>query len=1065
MPFHGRDALLDELTDWCGRGGFGAWLLHGPGGQGKTRLAHELAARLSGRQWAVLWPRPDAGAQELTECRWAARPLLVVLDYAEHRTGQLAALVAAAAAHRGPSAFKLLLLARTDGDWWQQAVTADDLAQDLLEHAPTRRLDPLQDDPAGRPAAYRAALEALAAALPLVDGQSGPDWAGVAAAMPMASGLDQPGYGNALTLQMAALADLLDTTGGAESPAGHGAAAVEDRLLGHERRYWQRTASALGLAPALSARALDAVVAAANLAGAADREQADLLWRRLPALADRSRDRRDTVTAWLGALYPAPAPQPFAPLPPDRLAERHIARVLDTDPALPEQLLPALGPDRTAHLLTVYTRAAAHPALAGRLDPHLTSLCVRHRTTLAPHFVRLATRSPRPGPLLAALRAIVQDPGAPLRELMDLSDLLPNASQALVHEAAFLARVLTGRLREPAATDPDRYGLHLATALNELSVRTRQLGRTEESLTAVEEAVALYRAFHAVDPERHAEALASALGSLASRLARAHRPDDGLTAAVEAVALHRGRGEAGLPGLAGALLTQSNVLGTLGRHEDGLAAVQEAVALYQKLAGSHVRQRAAALATLTVRLGELGRLPEAVTAAGRTVAAYRVLAEGDPDAYLPALAGALTNESQACHLLGRPEQGLASAEEATALLRRLAAGNPDARLPELIVVLTALADHLDALGRSTEALARARESVAVARTLRTTPQDAHAGHLAAALICLSRHLGHQGRAEEGMTAAQEAVALYRLLAERSRTVHAPKLASALGHLANHLLMLDRPEEALPAGREAVDLLRGLDRPADLLQLADSLERLADTLGHLGRHLDAVPLGAEAVEVCTALATADPGTHLPRLVLALLRLSEELRLAGTAGPAAACGRDALDLCRSLDEAVPGRHLALLAAALTNLADCLDEPDQWAEGLALAEEAAVLRRALAEADPGTHLPLLAHALIVLATQSGMAGRVPEALAPALEAVRICRADPGLRRSPLAAALRVLAVVQLNLGRRGEARATAREALDLVRALAAERPAEFDGVVAQLTGILAAIDELPAGAIPDS
>ncbi|GGS37777.1 hypothetical protein Snoj_28910 [Streptomyces nojiriensis] len=66
----------------------------------------------------------------------AARPLLVVLDYAETRTDQLAALAEAAADHAGTTPLKLLLLARTGGDWWRQAATATRLADDHLATAP-----------------------------------------------------------------------------------------------------------------------------------------------------------------------------------------------------------------------------------------------------------------------------------------------------------------------------------------------------------------------------------------------------------------------------------------------------------------------------------------------------------------------------------------------------------------------------------------------------------------------------------------------------------------------------------------------------------------------------------------------------------------------------------------------------------------------------------------------------------------------------------------------------------------------------------------------------------------
>lgn len=219
VPFHGREDLLTQLEAWCGQGGFGAWLLHGPGGQGKTRLAHHLDHLLRPQGWTVLWPRADARPDQLLEVRRAAKPLLVVLDYAETRPKQLTALVEAAAEHPRTSPLKLLLLARTAGDWWQQASTATRLAEDLLTTAPTNFLAPLEDEPHLRVGHYRDAAYALAATLPTVPGLAVHDWTAAAIALqpPRSLGEDD-GYGNALTLHMTALADLLDTT--PMNPAG-----------------------------------------------------------------------------------------------------------------------------------------------------------------------------------------------------------------------------------------------------------------------------------------------------------------------------------------------------------------------------------------------------------------------------------------------------------------------------------------------------------------------------------------------------------------------------------------------------------------------------------------------------------------------------------------------------------------------------------------------------------------------------------------------------------------------------------------------------------------------------
>ncbi|MFB7362336.1 hypothetical protein [Streptomyces hydrogenans] len=82
------------------------------------------------------------------------------------------------------------------------------------------------------------------------------------------------------------------------------------------------------------------------------------------------RPARDQVTAWIAAptLQPCPG-RPWGALQPDRLAERHIGRILDTDPAIAEHLINGADDAQTAQLLTDYSRAAAHPASTAASTP------------------------------------------------------------------------------------------------------------------------------------------------------------------------------------------------------------------------------------------------------------------------------------------------------------------------------------------------------------------------------------------------------------------------------------------------------------------------------------------------------------------------------------------------------------------------------------------------------------------------------------------------------------------------------------------------------------------------
>ncbi|MFJ2854910.1 tetratricopeptide repeat protein [Streptomyces sp. NPDC087215] len=822
VPFHGRDNLLADLLAWCGRGGWGAWLLHGPGGQGKTRLAHHLAGRLAADNWAVLWPRSDADAPELRALRHAVKPLLVVLDYAEARTEQLTALVEAATGHGGGTPFKVLLLARTDGDWWTQAKSATRLTEDHLDEAPSTLLAPLEQAPGPRTQAYRTAARALADALPRVHGLAGHEWPAAAGALPTPR-LDHDGYANALTLQMTALADLLDTaTPGSkdttEVSAGQRAQEVEDRLLGHERRYWQHSAATHGLSPALSRGTLEKALAAAHLVGAADREQADRTWSTLPALADQARDRRDQVTAWIAALYPPAVPgRPWGALQPDRLAERHIGRILDTDPSIAEHLINGADDAQTAQLLTVYSRAAAHPVFDGRLDDHLTGLCTRLPHRLTPHVIATAVQTNHPQPLITALDTLTTDPNTALDDLATLYDLFPHSSRRLARTAVHLAQTITSHCRALAVANPDAYLPDLAGSLNNLSVRLGDVGRRAEGLAAVEEAVRHYRALAEVNPDAYLPDLAGSLNNLANRLGDVGRRAEGLTAIEEAVRIRRALAEvnpdAYLPALARSLNNLSARLGDVGRRAEGLAAIEEAVRHYRALAeanpDAYLPDLATSLNNLANRLGDVGRRAEALAASEEAVRIRRALAEVNPDAYLPDLAGSLNNLSARLGDVGRRAEGLAAIEEAVRIRRALAEVNPDAYLPDLAGSLNNLSVRLGDVGRRAEGLAAIEEAVRHYRALAEVNPDAYLPDLARSLNNLSVRLGDVGRRREALAASEEAVRHYRALAEVNPDAYLPDLAGSLNNLAARLGDVGRRAEALAASEEAVRIRRAL----------------------------------------------------------------------------------------------------------------------------------------------------------------------------------------------------------------------------------------------------------------
>lgn len=125
VPFRVRSELGDLLT-WCGTAEHvAARLVTGDGGAGKTRLALRLSQELVADGWQPLWvPRGrerlvGSAVQEL------GRPCVVLVDYAETRDGLGGLLTDVAGASGGPDV-RVVMLARSSGEWWQRLVTGGD---------------------------------------------------------------------------------------------------------------------------------------------------------------------------------------------------------------------------------------------------------------------------------------------------------------------------------------------------------------------------------------------------------------------------------------------------------------------------------------------------------------------------------------------------------------------------------------------------------------------------------------------------------------------------------------------------------------------------------------------------------------------------------------------------------------------------------------------------------------------------------------------------------------------------------------------------------------------------
>ena len=376
VGFRSRGQECAELMDWCDSDEVLDFaLLFGPGGQGKTRLARELVHRRAVHGWtaAFLARDPEGRSRSFSAVPDTAENLLLVVDYAEARAGQLSALCEELQGAGDLNRIRVLMLARSTGDWWDRLRRRH---KNLIGEPTVIELLTMDDDYRSRSEAFDAAISDFAAALGHAGGEV--DWNEIADEVPPPEDLDADVFGSPLALQMRALLDLLGA-GSAASGAGTAGAtgdgaggarrlgrpplSLEQQLLDHEQQYWEDTASSQELV--LHWTTLTLIVATATLLGAADEGEALDTLARVPGLKDQTVDRRRAVDSWFRELYPGAENEYWGSIQPDRIAEHLLAGLVGRNPGFLHDTMAGASEGQRARALTLLWRARSHqPELA-----------------------------------------------------------------------------------------------------------------------------------------------------------------------------------------------------------------------------------------------------------------------------------------------------------------------------------------------------------------------------------------------------------------------------------------------------------------------------------------------------------------------------------------------------------------------------------------------------------------------------------------------------------------------------------------------------------------------------
>ena len=317
VPFTGRGDFLLQLSNWLQAADpVSVRLVHGSGGQGKSRLAMHFA-RECASEWTIFQarrgpvPSQDRNRPTIPE---TAAGLLVIVDYADRWTAfHLQTLIVDLCVQIGrlPGAcpLRFLFLARAAGFWWSGLgnwlQTEYDIPADAMD------LPPLGEDFDGGEL-FTVACESFAAKMGVT---------GAAQVLPPAE-LSRPVFGPVLSVLMAALVTI-DTYRYGANPL-HDPERISSYLLRRERAYWHELHVRVEDPMVTSAQTMGRAVYVATLAGPLIRSQGiEVLGQ--AEITTQVEAANQTLDDHRECYPPEDTGTVLEPLYPDRLGEDFLA--------------------------------------------------------------------------------------------------------------------------------------------------------------------------------------------------------------------------------------------------------------------------------------------------------------------------------------------------------------------------------------------------------------------------------------------------------------------------------------------------------------------------------------------------------------------------------------------------------------------------------------------------------------------------------------------------------------------------------------------------------------------
>ena len=269
------------------------------------------------------------------------------------------------------------------------------------------------------------------------------------------------------------------------------------------------------------------------------------------------------------------------------------------------------------------------------------------------------------------------------------------------------------------------------------------------------------------------------------------------------------------------------------------------------------------LGTLGKLYKELGRFKEAETAYQEELEIFKELAEKNPEAYKPDVAGTQNNLGVLHYDLKRFEEAETAYQEALDTYKALKDKNPDAYMPTVATTQNNLGVLYADLGRFVEAETAYTEALDIRKELADKNPDAYMPFVAATLNNLGILYTHLGRFAEAETAYTEALGTCKELADKNPDAYMPNIAGMQNNLGVLYVNLKKFTEAETTYQEALDIRKELackNPDAYMPDVATTQNNLGNLYSKLKRFEEAEIAFREALEIYNALAEKNPDMY-------------------------------------------------------------------------------------------------------------------------------------------------------------------------------------------------------------